>query len=127
MVSVEAQRAYQESRWLDAVRHYQQIVEHVPADAVAWFRLANTYAQQGAFERAIFAYEQSLTHDDEQPKAWFNLSTAYLLNAQSAMQQARERMHDDDPVKSMLDVRLMSLSSLIHTRVEEGGIKSQAW
>ncbi|MFK8082602.1 MAG: tetratricopeptide repeat protein [Granulosicoccus sp.] len=119
MVSLNAQRAYQESRWLDAVRLYQQIVEQVPSDAVAWFRLANTYAQQGAFERAVHAYEQSLAHDSEQPKAWFNLSTAYLLKAQSAMQQATTQMRSRDPAREMIDKRLQTLGNLIHRRVEE--------
>lgn len=120
MVSVNAQKAYQQSRWLDAVRLYQEIVEHVPSDAIAWFRLANTYAQQGAFERAIHAYEQSLHHDNEQPKAWFNLSTAYLLNAQSAMQQAHARMRVGDPARVMITARVKTLENLIHGRVEEG-------
>ncbi|MFK7860494.1 MAG: tetratricopeptide repeat protein [Granulosicoccus sp.] len=119
MVSVNAQRAYQESRWLDAVRLYQQIVEHVPSDAVAWFRLANTYVQQGAFERAVHAYEQSLLHDSEQPKAWFNLSTAHLLKAQTAMKEAATRMLGNDPARVMLNDRLQMLGELIHKRVEE--------
>lgn len=122
MVSVNAQRAYQQSRWLDAVRLYQEIIEHVPADAVAWFRLANTYAQQGAFDRAIHAYEQSITHDSEQPKAWFNLSTAYLLNAQSAMQRSHTGMRKDDPARAMIDNRLHMLSNLIHGRVEQADV-----
>lgn len=119
LLSVDAQRAYQESRWLDAVRLYQQIVEHAPSDAIAWFRLANTYAQQGAFERAVYAYEQSLSFDSEQPKAWFNLSTVYLLNAQSSMRQSHERMRTGDPARELIDVRLELIGKLLHGRMEE--------
>ena len=121
LVSVNAQKAYQQSRWLDAARFYQEIVEHVPSDAIAWFRLANTYAQQGALERAIHAYQQSLTHDSEQPKVWFNLSTAYLLNGQSAMQQAHARMRATDPARMTINARVHRLGELIHGRAEEGG------
>ena len=113
VLSVNAQRAYQESRWLEAVTLYQQIVEHVPGDAVAWFHLANTYAQQGAFDRAIHAYEQSLKHDSDQPKAWFNLSTAYLMHAHSAMRQSHGRMRVDNESRSMVEQRMSALGELV--------------
>lgn len=119
LVSVQAQRAYQESRWLEAVSLYQQIVERVPNDAVTWFRLANTYAQQGAFERAIHAYEQSLALEKEQPKAWFNLSTAYLLNAKSAMLNAHKAVRSHDPAKVLIEARLQVLDDLVNNRLEE--------
>jgi len=116
----EAGRAYQQSRWIEAVRLYQRVVEQVPGDTDAWFRLGNTYAQQGAFQRAIHAYEKSLAQDAEQPKAWFNLSTAYLLNAQSAMRGAHSRLRDGDPAKRLIAQRLTSLGELVHGRFEEG-------
>lgn len=119
LVSVQAQRAYQESRWLEAVSLYQQIVERVPNDAVTWFRLANTYAQQGAFERAIHAYEQSLALEKEQPKAWFNLSTAYLLNAKLAMMNAHMAVRSHDPAKVLIEARLQVLDDLVNNRLEE--------
>ncbi len=124
LISVDAHRAYQESRWLDAVRLYQQIIEHAPNDAVAWFKLANTYAQQGAFEPAAHAYEQSLVHDSEQPKAWFNLSTVYLLNAQSSMQQSYERMRIGDPARELITIRLARISDLLHGRADESVLTS---
>ena len=113
LLSVNAQRAYQESRWLEAVRLYQQIVEHVPEDAAAWFHLANTYVQQGAFDRAIHAYEQSLKQNSEQPKAWFNLSTAYLMHAQSAMRQSHTRMRVDNASRTMVEQRMSALGDLV--------------
>lgn len=112
-LSVDAQRAYRESRWTEAVALYQRIVEHVPADAAAWFHLANTYAQQGAFDRAIYAYEQSLKYNSEQPKAWFNLSTAYLMQAQSAMRQSYVLMRADNTSRSMVEQRMSALDVLV--------------
>jgi len=129
MVSINAQKAYQQSRWLDAVRYYQKIIEHVPNDAIAWFRLANTYAQQGAFEPAIHAYQQSLNNDSAQPKAWFNLSTAYLLSAQSAMHNAQSKMQRSEPASIMIDERLQTLGTLIHgpaTQLESAGARKIA-
>lgn len=119
-LSEQADRAYRESRWIDAVRDYQQLTEQVPHDAYAWFRLGNTFAQQGAYERAIHAFETSLTHDSEQPKPWFNLSTAYLLNAQSAMGRAHARLRPDDPARHLIEQRMDFLGELIHGRFEEG-------
>jgi len=92
---------------------YQRIVEHVPADAAAWFHLANTYAQQGAFDRAIYAYEQTLKYNSEQPKAWFNMSTAYLMHAQSAMRQSYVLMRADNTSRSMVEQRMSALDVLV--------------
>lgn len=115
----QAQSAYQQSRWIEAVRLYQQVVTQIPSDADAWFRLGNTYAQQGVYQRAIHAYQQSLNHDGEQPKVWFNLSTAYLLNAQSAMRGAHARLRPADPAKQLIAERLNWLDNLVHGRFEE--------
>jgi len=92
LISVEAQRAYQQSRWFDAVRLYQKIVEHVPADP---------------------AYEQSLLHNQEQPKAWYNLSTAYLLRAQSAMHQSHSLLSGDNLARELIRERLQRLDQLM--------------
>lgn len=116
----KAQIAYQQSRWIDAVRLYQGLVEKTPTDSGAWFRLGNIYAQQGALQRAIHAYENSLKHDSGQPKAWFNLSTAYLLNAQSSMLSAHNQLRESDPAKTLIAERLSALSALVHGRFEEG-------
>lgn len=118
-LSAMARQAYQESRWIEAVTLYQRVVEQVPNDADAWFRLGNTFAQQGNFERAINAYERSLQSNHEQPKAWFNLSTAYLLNAQAAMRTAYRGLHPGDPARQMISHRLSALDSVVHGRIEE--------
>ena len=118
-LSAEADRAYRESRLIDAARHYQRLTERVPEDAYSWFRLGNTYARQGHYERATFAYERSVAHDPEQPKAWFNLSTAYLLGAQEAMRRAWSRLRTGDPARAMIGARLEGLEALIHERIEE--------
>jgi Flp pilus assembly protein TadD len=118
-LSATADNAYRESRWIDAVRHYKKLTEQVPGDSYAWFRLGNTYAQQGAFDQAIHAYETSLENNGHQPKPWFNLSTAYLLNAQAAMQNAWQQLRPDDPARHMIEKRLRLLSELIHNKIED--------
>lgn len=117
-MSVEAQRAYRESRWTDSVRLYQALVEKLPSDAFAWFYLANTYARQGAFDSATHAYETSLRLNNEQPKAWFNLSRVHLLNAQSALRQSTALMTTSDPGRLTIADNLIVLDDLIHGRSE---------
>ena len=125
-LSKRAENAYDESRWIDAARDFKRLTELVPRDANAWFRLGNTYAQQGAYERAIHAYEQSVAFDADQPKPWFNLSTAYLLNAQSAMNRAHSRLRPGDPARALIEQRLTVLESLIHGRFEESATPTTA-
>lgn len=118
-LSAAAERAYQSSRWIDAVRHYEKLSREVPEDAYTWFRLANAYARQGDYRRAISAYEASISLDPQQPKPWFNLSSAYILNARHAMQSAHDMMHADDRTRHVLRQRLAVLDSLLHQRFED--------
>ncbi len=118
-LSAEADKAYRESRWLDAARQYQLLTEKVPNDAWAWFRLGNVHARQGNYDLAISAYESSLERNPRQAKPWFNLSTAYLLNARLAMMRAREHMNPDDPAAALIDQRLETLQGIIHQRIED--------
>lgn len=126
-LSATADRSYRESRWIDAARQYQQLTDRVPEDSYAWFRLGNTYAQQGAFEQAIHAYEASLARNAEQPKPWFNLSTAYLLNAQVAMTQAWEKMRPGDPARAMIERRMQGLNKLMHDRIEDMPLRTSGF
>lgn len=118
-LSASADLAYQQNRWIDAVRLYQELTRAVPEDAYGWFRLGNTFAQQGAYAKAIVAYETSIDRNSSQPKPWFNLSTAYLLNAQFAMTRAWEQLRHGDPAKKVIEARLRVLADLIHDRIED--------
>lgn len=118
-VSEFAEKAYRESRWTDAARHYQQLTEEVPSDAYIWFRLANTYVQKGDFNQAIHAYEMSIERDSLQPKPWFNLSTTYLLNAKAAMLQSWENLRPRDPAREMIMRRIEFLDSMMNLEMGE--------
>ncbi len=118
-ISAVADRAYKASRWIEAAQHYSKLSELVPQDAYVWFRLGNTYVQQGAYQQAIVAYENSISRNAEQPKPWFNLSTAYLLKAQAAMQKSWSQMRADDPAKQLIATKLQMLNALMHSRIED--------
>ena len=118
-VSEIAEQAYKENRWSDAARHYQKLTEKVPGDAYIWFRLANTYAQNGDFDQAIQAYEKSIERDALQPKPWFNLSTAYLLNAKVALMQSFENLRAGDPARDIIMRRISSIDQLMSQEMGE--------
>ncbi len=120
-ISRMAEEAYQESRWTEAARYYQQLTESVPSDAYIWFRLANTYVQKGEFNQAIHAYETSIQRDSLQPKPWFNLSTTYLLNAKAAMLQSWENLRAGDPARELIMLRVDAIDALMNQ--EMGKIK----
>ncbi len=119
LVSTEAESAYRDGRWIDAVRHYETLTRRVPEDSYSWFRLGNAYARQGDYGRAVPAYEASLLRNSEQPKPWFNLSSAYLLNARIALQNAYNTLRPSDPARGMIAERLKVLESLLHGRFED--------
>ena len=125
-LSADADRAYRESRWIEAAQRYGELTTRVPDDAYAWFRLGNVHARQGDYDRAIRAYEASLERDAAQPKPWFNLSTAYLLHAQVAMARARERLGPGDPARALIDARLAGLAALVHGRIEDTPTRTSA-
>lgn len=118
-VSEVAEKAYSESRWTDAARHYQALTEQVPNDAYVWFRLANAYVQKGDFGQAIDAYEMSIERDALQPKPWFNLSTTYLLNAKAALLQSWENLRPRDPARDLIMHRIQAIDSLMNQDLGE--------
>jgi len=123
----EADLAYRQGRWLQAAQHYQQLTEQVPSDAYAWFRLGNTQAQQGHYERAIQAYNESLQRNSDQPKPWFNLSTAYLLRAQFALQESLKNLRLEDPARSVVSRRLRQMDALLHDRIEDDLLSTRGY
>ncbi len=114
-----ADRAYRESRWVDAARHYQQLTEKVPNDAYMWFRLANTYVQKGSFNQAIHAYEESISRDSMQPKPWFNLSTTYLMSAKAALLQSWQNLRPSDPARAIIRTRIDAIDTLMSDGMHE--------
>ena len=109
----QADAAYQAGRWKEAASHYRGVLEQMPHDPYAWFRLGNSLTRQGEYSHAIQAFEASLKHDARQTKPWFNLSTAHLLGAQLATLRAWDVMAQDDPSRQAIQFRLDALTQLL--------------
>lgn len=108
----KADAAYAEGNWLEAEMYYQQLINKVPDDAYAWLRVGNARLQQGQISSAIAAYQQSITHNPGQTKPYFNLSTAYMLQAQRALEVAKKNLQQHDPGLALVNHRIDGLKAL---------------
>ncbi|HIE53630.1 MAG TPA: tetratricopeptide repeat protein [Chromatiaceae bacterium] len=114
-----ADAAYAKGQWIEAEQHYQVVTQQAPNDYYAWFRLGNTRLRQSRLPSAIAAYESALQRDPEQAKPWYNLATAYLLQAQQALQQSWQRLPAGDPGRTLIAQKLEQLKQIVYTPVED--------
>ena len=75
----EANLAYTEGRWQDAVDGYQMIADASLESAALWCNLGDAYYRTGNVSKAILCYERSLKLDPSYDDARFNLD---FLNSQ---------------------------------------------
>jgi tetratricopeptide (TPR) repeat protein len=110
----QADRAYASGDWMQASNGYRAVIEQIPNDPYAWFRMGNSLTQLGQYAQATVAYETSLAADSSQFKAWFNLSTTHLLNAKVVTLNALRSIGMNDPSRDDVVRRLDVLSALLN-------------
>jgi tetratricopeptide (TPR) repeat protein len=110
----EADNAYNSEDWVQASNSYREVIETIPNDAYAWFRMGNALTQLGQYAQAVVAYETSLAADNGQFKAWFNLSTTHLLNAKVVTLNALRSIGMNDPSRKQVERRLDILTALLN-------------
>lgn len=110
----QADHAYDSEDWLGASNRYREVLEKIPNDAYAWFRMGNSLTQLGQYAQAVAAYETSLAADNGQFKVWFNLSTTHLLNAKVVTLNALRSMGMNDPSRDKVERRLDILTALLN-------------
>ena len=108
----KANNAYSEGNWLEAEMYYQQLIDKVPEDSYAWLRMGNARMQTGQINAAIAAYQESIKHTPNQSKPYYNLSTAYMIQAQRALEIAKRNMQKHDTGLSLVDQRIRGLKAL---------------
>ena len=111
-----ADAAYSEGNWLEAEMFYQQLIQKVPDDAYAWLRVGNARLQTGKINGAISAYLASINHDPNQSKPYYNLSTAYMIQAQRALETAKQKMQSHDPGLAYVEQRIQDIRTLSTTK-----------
>ncbi len=119
-----ADQAYQQGHWLQAEQGYQAVVQAVPEDHYAWFRLGNTMLRQGRVETAIVHYHRAIENNPDEPKAHYNLGIAYLINALESMERSYRAMRERDPGRDIVYDRMMEVQRLIGQplEIESAGI-----
>jgi tetratricopeptide (TPR) repeat protein len=110
----QADTAYESEDWVQASKSYRAVIEEIPNDAYAWFRMGNSLTQLGQYGQAVVAYETSLAADNGQFKAWFNLSTTHLLNAKVVTLNALRSIGLNDPSRYKVERRLDVLTALLN-------------
>jgi len=108
----KANNAYSDGNWLEAEMYYQELLEKVPTDSYAWLRIGNARLQTGQIDAAISAYAESIKHNPNEPKPYYNLSTAYMLQAQRALESAKQNMQRHDPGIALVNQRINGLKDL---------------
>jgi len=114
----QADKAYKEGRWLEAEQGYRKVIEKVPQDYYAWFRLGNTHLRQGRIDSAINFYNEARKRNPEQSKPYYNVSTAYIFQALNALRQADQLLRENDPGKVTIAMRIRILEKLIDQPVD---------
>lgn len=94
----EAAALYQKKAYAEAMPLYQQLVEAVPNDAIAWFRLGNLHVRLQQPEKAIAAYQKAVLLDPGVSKAWHNIGILRLRQAANSFTQSLQYIPPSDPM-----------------------------
>jgi cytochrome c-type biogenesis protein CcmH/NrfG len=81
----EADRAYASGDIRRAADLYASIVQRVPEDADAWFRLGNAQFRLQRPDEAVVAYQRAIAIRPDHARALYNLAVVRLKQAQAAM------------------------------------------
>lgn len=81
----DARQAYASGDLRRAADLYTTVVEQVPQDADAWFRLGNARFRLQQSDQAVAAYEHAIQIQPDHARALYNLGVVRLKQAQGAM------------------------------------------
>jgi len=80
----EAQKAYQEERYTEAIEQYQKISQSGMADEALYFNLANAYYKSNQVGNSIYYYEKALLLNPEDEDVAANLAYAQKMTLDQA-------------------------------------------
>jgi tetratricopeptide (TPR) repeat protein len=87
--SAQAQRAYDNGQWEEALAHYTRLAQQPLDNAEVFFRLGNLYARLGRLREAADSYEKVLAGNARHAKSWHNLGVVRTRQAIAALGQAQ--------------------------------------
>lgn len=94
----QAELAYANGDWPQALADYQRLTKAAPKQAEYWFRLGNVQFRQGQLDSANQSYLQALQLDPKLSGAWYNLGIVRLREAEAAFVQGAQLGKPGDPV-----------------------------
>lgn len=109
----KADSAYNQSRWQEAGQYYRKVIQRVPEDHYAWFRLGNTQLRQGQVESAIYTYKQAGKRNPMHAKTQYNLAMSHLMNALESLQRSGQLLREEDPGLIIVQQKMVQLRSLL--------------
>ena len=105
-------RAYAQKDYKLAAVGLAKVVERVPSDAEAWFRLGNAYSRTNRPRQAAAAYQQSVLKNPRHARAWYNLGLTQTRIAANSYLEMSRHLEDGDPLR---DVALRMAEALLET------------
>ena len=122
----DADLAYSQGNWSRAESQYRLIVQRVPGDAYAWFKLGNLYLHTDRPNEAMYAYQQTLARDSSNTKAYHNLALLYLLQSQRTLQAGIKAAAPNDPQLPASRKLLAQLTTLAASDISDQRISLKA-
>ncbi|MDF3981715.1 tetratricopeptide repeat protein [Luteibacter sp. PPL201] len=95
----DADRAYAKGEIAHAATLYEAVVEALPDDADAWFRLGNARFRLQQPDAAVTAYDRAVQLDPHHARALYNLGVVRMKQAQAALLSSAEASPPGDPLR----------------------------
>lgn len=96
---LEADRAYAQGDIQHAADLYEAIVQVLPDDADAWFRLGNARFRLQRPDDAVTAYGRAIQIKPDHARALYNMGVVRLKQAQAAMIASAQAGRPGDPLR----------------------------
>lgn len=105
----DADAAYAQGRFEEAVSGYHTLVQAIPDNAEFWYRMANAHARLGNTRQAATAYEQSVARDPTNARAWHNLGLMLHRQSMDAFGRGVARAQGGDTQAGQESLRVLRI------------------
>jgi len=108
-------RAYAAKDYRLAALLLERVVERVPGDAEAWFRLGNSYGRTDRPRLAVAAYQQAVLKRSSHERAWYNLGIVQTRIAANSFLEMSAHLEPQDPLRQVA----LDMAEALMTALEE--------
>ena len=108
-----AEKAYQNADWENAIVFYEKMIKQVTKDAQPWFRIGNAHARLNRPVPALRAYQKALSLDSNNSKIWHNMGIVQLKLATNTFIEMQRHTTADDPLNIRANHVVNAISELL--------------